>query len=98
MSKANEMFKKLGYIYYDDDGIDTYEKKVEKDHVVYKKFLDCKEISFDRLSEEMYSYEYYKDITDKKLLDMPYSMHLISFSREELNAITEKLKELRWQD
>lgn len=75
MKTAKEMFKKLGYEYYEDDGFECYKK--EK-----RKLIEPDYISFNRLEREVFMSNDSKNgngvIVDMELL------HAINKQIEEL--------------
>ena len=91
--KAKEMFKKLGYKYYEDDGYSVFIKeKYKKDnHYKYKKITICKfekEISVMEAIYENNSNEW------KDSVNINHDMCFLTL--EELQAINKQIEELGW--
>ena len=84
MSKADEMFKELGYKKYYDE----IEEKIEG-KIIYIKGNPATGdiIEFNLLHHEIIGY-----VNDK------YIKHAIYFTLKELQAINEKVKELGWNE
>ena len=89
--KAKEMFEELGYEYYEDDGFTCYRKTYPN-----KKYVDFKEISFNRLGERMGVHEYRKNAGLTEFVEDVSPMKLNILSKKEIQAINKQVEELGW--
>ena len=92
---AKEMFEKLGYEYNYDDGFIEYEKQEKCE---YSNKIHCRKISFDKsiVQQDMSIHEWYRDLETNKYISNEYDMS--TFTRDELQAINQQVKELGWLD
>ena len=95
---AKELFKELGYAYYEDDGIATYLKANCIPDKLNTKYIKFREIAFNRLGQRMSIYDYKKNAECTEFLEDTSSMKMNILTKEELQAINKQVEELHWND
>lgn len=93
---AKEMFEELGYDYYEDDGITTYLKANCIPDKLNTKYIKFREITFNRIGQEMGVYDYRKNAECTEFLENASSMKMNILTKEELQAINKQVEELGW--
>lgn len=97
MSKADEMFKELGYVIVNSNPIckDYQERNKIKNAIFYEK-----EDHYLKDSSNIYNFDYIIfNLDEKRYLKFCYDHQCIMFIlSDELEAIYEKAKELGWLD
>ena len=90
---SKEMFKKLGYEYYEDDGFDEFLKATNVPDKINTEYIDFKNISFDRLNQEVSIYKYRKDALCQEFFETGSEMKINTLSLEEVKAINKYYEE-----
>ena len=90
---SKEMFRELGYEYYEDDGFDEFLKATNVPDKINTEYIDFKNISFDRLNQEVSIYKYRKDALCQEFLEDGSNMKINTLSLEEVKAINKYYEE-----
>lgn len=90
---SKEMLKELGYEYYGDDGFDEFLKATHIPDRINTEYIDFKNISFDRLNQEVSIYKYRKDALCQEFLETGSDMKINTLSLEEVKAINKYYEE-----
>lgn len=94
---AKELFEKVGYDYYEDDGIDCYLKAQCIPNKLNTEYIKFQKISFHRLVKEITINKYRKNAQCTEFIDSTDN-DVIYLSIQELQAINQQCKELGWLD